>query len=103
MNEKESTARSTVEQMPAPVRDSFVSDELNRIAGAVRSVCPPDSIVGFEFEKNLRINIDIRKLEDLSRVEGLLPSLCGGIFSKIERGLVDNHSFFHRLTALVYR
>jgi hypothetical protein len=33
----------------------------------------------------------------------MLPSLFGGIFSDVQRGLVDNHSFFHRVSALVTR
>jgi hypothetical protein len=51
----------------------------------------------------LQLHIDVRNLEDVSRLEVVLPSLCGGIFSNLQRGLVDNHPFLHRLTALVDR
>jgi hypothetical protein len=36
-------------------------------------------------------------------LELLLPTLCGGIFPNVQRRLVDNHPFLHRLTALVAR
>jgi hypothetical protein len=103
MGEGEAAAEAVVEQMPAPARSTFVSDELNRIAEAVRAICPDDAHISFEFERRLQINVDIRKLEDLARVEMLLPSLCGGIFSNVQRGLVDNRPFLHRLIAIVAR
>ena len=103
MSEGEAAAMATVEQMPAPAKSTVVSDELNRIIGAVRSICPTDAVISFEYDGKLQINIDIRKLEDLARVEGMLPSLCGGIFSHLQRGIVDNRPFFHRLTAYVDR
>ena len=103
MTDGGAASESRVEQMPAPARSTMISDELNRICGAVRAMCPNDTEIGFEFDGKLQINIDLRKLEDLARVEALLPTLCGGIFSNIQRGLVDNRPFFHRLTAEVAR
>ena len=102
MDAKQTREQSRVEQMPA-ARSTIVSDELNRIQGAVLSVCPTDSDVTFEFDGKLRINIDVRQLDDVARIETLLPTLCGGIFSDMQRGLVDNRPFFHRVTALVAR
>jgi hypothetical protein len=96
-------ATASVEQMPTPARSMIISDELNRIMGAVRSVCPEDADLSFGFDGKLQMHIDVRKLEDVARVETLLPTLCGGIFSNLQRGLVDNRPFFHRVTALVER
>lgn len=103
MDPSKGSAEAKVEAMP-PAQSTFVSDELNRIAAAIEAVLPRDAEVGFEFaDGKLEVNIDIRELEDLVRVEGMLPGLCGGIFSKIQRGLVENRPFFHRLTAHVAR
>lgn len=103
MSEGEAAAQASVERMPAPARSKAVTDELVRIRAAVQAICPDGTIIGFEFENRLQINIDLRRLEDLSRLETLLPSLCGGIFSNLQRGLVDNRPFLHRLTADVDR
>ena len=99
----ESVANSNVEPIAGSDKSAIVSNELDRITQAVAAVSPEDADIGFEYDGKLRINIDIRKLEDLARVELLLPTLCGGIFSDVQRGLVDNRPFLHRLTALVDR
>jgi hypothetical protein len=103
MSEGEAAAQASVERIPTPARSLVVSDELNRIRGAVQAICPQGATISFEFENRLQINIDVRRLEDLSRMETLLPSVCGGIFSNLQRGLVDNRPFLHRLTADVDR
>ena len=101
MGGAEPAANPNVEPIAAGGRTAVVSRELDRIAQAGATVSPDDADIGFEYDGKLRINIDIRKLEDLARVEILLPTLCGGIFSDVQRGLVDNRPFLHRLTALV--
>jgi hypothetical protein len=80
-----------------------VTDELNRIREAVQALCPAGATITFEFDTHLRINIDTRRMENLARLETLLPTTCNGLFSKIQRGLVDNHPFLHRLSAEVRR
>lgn len=103
MDTSKGSAEAKVEAIP-PARSTFVSDELNRIGAAIEAVLPGDAEVGFAFaDGKLEVNIDIRELEDLVRIEGMLPGLCGGIFSNVQRGLVDNRPFFHRLTARVAR
>jgi hypothetical protein len=103
MSEGEAAATANVEPIGLPERSTIVTDELNRIGAAVRTICPDAAAIGFEFDGKLRINIDLRRLEDVARLEVVLPTLCGGAFSAIQRGLVDNHPFLHRLTALVDR
>jgi hypothetical protein len=80
-----------------------VTDELNRIRDAVQALCPAGATITFEYDTHLRINIDTRRMENLARLETLLPTTCNGLFSKIQRGLVDNHPFLHRLSAEVHR
>ena len=38
-----------------------------------------------------------------SQSSWLLPTMCGGIFRDVHRGMSTKHSFFHRLTAVVGR
>jgi hypothetical protein len=103
MSEGEAAAPASVERMPAPARSTTISDELTRIRSAVQAICPEGATISFEFEDRLQINIDVRRVEHLARMETLLPSICGGIFSNLQRGLVDNRPFLHRLTADVAR
>jgi hypothetical protein len=104
MDANKGSAEAKVQPIAAPGRSTFISDELNRITEIVTAICPRDAEVTFTFEDGrLELNIDIRQLEDLVRIEGQLPGMCGGIFSDVQRGLVDNRPFFHRLTARVDR
>lgn len=82
---------------------AIVSDELSRIRSTVQTLSPADAAIGFEYDGRLRINIDVRSIEDLARLETLLPSACDGLFSNIQRRLVEHHPFLHRLTADVAR
>ncbi len=99
MSDREAAAAGNVEPIAVPSRPRIVSAELDRIAQAVRAHCPKETTISFEYDGRLQINIDIRKLEDLIAVEGVLPTLLGGIFTNLQRGLVDNRPFQHRLTA----
>jgi len=103
MSDPQAATPATVEQLPTPARSSVVSDELTRLLGDVRAMAPKDADIHFQFDGKLHLHIDMHKLEDVARMEVLLPTLCGSIFSNIRRGLVDNHPFLHRLTALVDR
>jgi hypothetical protein len=80
-----------------------LSDELGKLVGELRTHAPGDAAVMLVFDGRLHINIDVRNLDDVARLEFLLPTLCGGVFSNVQRGLVDNRPFLHRLTALVAR
>jgi hypothetical protein len=103
MGGAEAAANPVVGQISAPAKTAFVSDELKRITDAVAALCPDDAEISFEYDGRLRINVDLRKIEDLVRFEILLPGMCGGIFSDAQRGMVENRPFLHRLTALVDR
>lgn len=76
-----------------------VSDELRRLTGVLATVCPKDSVISFVFDRKLHVHVDLRRFEDMTTVEGLLPTICGGIFQNVRRGMAERHSFFHRLTA----
>ncbi|QIK97114.1 hypothetical protein G7076_02295 [Sphingomonas sp. HDW15A] len=86
--------------MPPP---TFVSDELARLTVVLREFCPPEAIVTFEYDGRLKLHIDVREVQDVARLEAVLPSLCGGIFHDTQRGLSAHHSFFHRISAAVAR
>lgn len=88
---------------PGPEPSAIVSDELSRIRSAVQALSPGDAAIGFGYDGRLRINIDVRSLEDLARLETLLPSAFGGLLFNIQRGLVEHHPFLPRLTATVAR
>lgn len=80
-----------------------ITGELGKIRSSLLAACPRDSIVRFQFERDLRVQIDVRHYEDVAAIEALLPTLCGGIFSQVQRGKATGHSFFHRVSALVDR
>jgi hypothetical protein len=58
-------------------------------------------MITFEYNGKLHLHVDVRRLEELAIVEATLPSLCGGIFHDLQRGMAARHSFFHRVSALV--
>ena len=88
---------------PGTQPSTIVSDELGRIRSAVQALSPADAAIGFEYDGRLRINIDVRSLEDLTRLETLLPGAFDGLFFNLQRRLVEHHPFLHRLTATVAR
>ena len=92
----------SVEAFPSR-RSMVVSDELNRLMEMLRSACPDEARISFEFDDALRVHIDVRELEDVMAVEALLPTLGQGMFHDVERGLTPHHAFLHRATALVDR
>jgi hypothetical protein len=89
------------EHVTGSAQPTLVSDELRRIMSALREACPRETILTFEYDGTLRVHIDARRVEDVTQIEILLPSMCGGIFSDAQRRLSANHSFFHRLSAIV--
>ena len=103
VNEFQNSDPSNVRTLPLPVGAADLSDALGKLTGELRSHAPADAAVTLLFDGRLHINIDVRNLDDVARLEFLLPALCGGIFSNVQRGLVDKHPFLHRLTALVAR
>jgi hypothetical protein len=80
-----------------------VTDELQKITKMLQVLCPKESVIRFYFDGRLRVHIDLRRVEELTMVEALLPTACGGIFQNVQRGMAEKHSFFHRVTAVVAR
>ena len=103
MNDLKAAIPIDVKQLPTPAKFTVISDELARLLGAVQAVCPRDAKVTFDYNGTLHLHIDVRNLEDVARLEVLLPTVCGNIFANFQRGSVDNHPFFHRLMASVDR
>lgn len=98
-----SAAPGTVEAFPAPPHSTTVSDELGRISSLLKSACPENALIRFEFDERLKVHIDVRKQEELMLVEMQLEKLCHGLFSDIRRGDTPHRSFYHRVTAAVAR
>lgn len=98
----EPTKKQGVERLPQQ-RTRNVTDGLNDILSMVRSACPPEANITFDFDGELHVHIDVRSLEEVLKVEGMLPGLGAGIFRAISRGDTPHHPFFHRLSAIVDR
>lgn len=92
-----------VEQLPGQTRSTVVSSELGKLMDLLRASSPADAVISFLFDGALHVRIDVRTLEEVIAVELMLPSLAGGVFVGIQRGRAPNHSFLHRVTALVER
>lgn len=90
-----------VERMFGVADSAPVCDALRKLTSMLASTCPKDSVAKFEFDGMLRLHLDVRRYEDMTTAEVLLPTMCGGIFTDVQRGVADKHSFFHRLTAVV--
>jgi hypothetical protein len=100
---REPQLNANVERIGIPSPAIAISEELDKLTGAIRQLCPPDAIVRFEYDGTLRVHIYVRQFEETVRIEATLPSLAGGIFHEVRRGLPGNHSFSHRVSAVVMR
>lgn len=96
-------ASAKVERISVPSKGTPVSDELSRLTAIIRDICPPDALIAFEFDGRLHLRVQLRRFEDVTRLEVALPTLCGGIFTEVHHGQVGRHSFLHRVGALVAR
>lgn len=95
--------RASLERFPVQTRANFVSEELGTILASLVEACPPRAKVSFYFDGKLHVHIDVRAVEDVTRVEALLPTIGAGMFHTIKRGSTPGHAFFHRVSALVER
>jgi hypothetical protein len=96
-------ASTNVERIAVPSKATPISDELSSLTAMLRDICPPDAAIAFIFQGKLQLQIDLRRFEDVTKLELTLPAMCGGIFRDVRRGQVGRHSFLHRLSALVER
>ena len=101
--EKSAGEAGNVETIFAEPPSTPVSDELGKMRGVLLEKLPRDALIKFEFDGRLQLHIYVRRYEDLAVVEALLPSLCGGIFRDIQRGMTRHSSFNHRVSASVER
>ncbi|MCL6729172.1 hypothetical protein [Sphingomonas hankyongi] len=97
----ETGAAANVEQIFGSPESTPVADELQKLTSMLEALCPKDSIIRFEFDGQLRLHVDVRRFEEMTTLEALLPTACGGIFHGVQRGVAQKHSFFHRLSAVV--
>lgn len=69
----------------------------------LKAACPEQATISFDFDGRLHVHIDVHHLEDLLKVEAMLPVLGAGIFHDLTRGDTPHHPFSHRLSAIVDR
>jgi hypothetical protein len=94
---------ANVERISVPPKTTPVADELAKLTGLLREVCPSDAAIGFQYDGRLHLHIHLRRSEDVTKLEAILPTMCGGFFHDVHRGQVGRHSFLHRVGALVAR
>lgn len=97
------SATSSVERLPNSSQSTMVSDELSRLLAMLKDACPRDALIRFDFDGRLHVHIDVRKREEVTIVETVLPMVGLGIFHSISRSGTPHHPFFHRVSALVDR
>ena len=95
--------KRNVEPLFALPNSAPVSETLRKLTEMIRPHCPEDCHIKFEFDGKLRLIIDVRRYEDMTALEVLLPAMWAGTFYDVQRGISEKHSFFHRLTARVRR
>lgn len=98
----ESDGADNVERIPIPSQLTTISDELAKLTGMLRKVCPSDAEIGFEYDGRLHLHVYLRRCEDVTSVETILPVLSGGTFHSVNRGQ-GRRTFRHRVSALVAR
>lgn len=87
---------------PFPARNSTaVTDELNRILAMLREAAPRGAVISFDFDGRLHVHLDVRRREDVTQLEAVLPTLGAGLFYNLTRGSTPHHPFFHRISAVV--
>jgi hypothetical protein len=95
------TSTNAVELFPALHPSSRITDELTRILAMLRDLAPRDAVISFDFDGKLHVHIDVRKREEVTVIEAVLPTLDGGRFGQLSRGATPHHPFFHRVSAVV--
>ena len=87
-----------VTRLPLRREHPEITPALQRMTDELRRICPASAVIGFRFDGRLHVDVDVRTLEEVSRVEHLLPTALGGILENIRRGKAAL-SFSHRITA----
>jgi hypothetical protein len=90
----------TVERLPV-ASTTAVTDELNRIYTMLCEVAPRDATVSFDFDGELHAHIDVKKREQVTMLESVLPVVSGGLFQDLRLSGTPNRPFCHRLSARV--
>lgn len=101
MGDLQQTSTSSVEPFPALAGSTIVTDELNSILTMLKSACPANALISFDFDGKLHVHIDVHKREEVISVETMLGTVGLGLFHSITRSSTPHHPFFHRVTARV--
>jgi hypothetical protein len=100
MTHMPATFAGTVERLPVP-SSTAVTDELNRIHAMLREVSPRDATISIDFDGALHAHIDVKKREQVTMLESVLPVVAGGLFQDLRLSATPNRPFCHRLSARV--
>lgn len=90
----------SVERLPVAT-STMVTDELNRISDMLREVVPSDATISFDFDGQLHAHIDVKKHEQVTVLQTVLPAVGGGLFHDLRMSGTPNRPFCHRLSAIV--
>ena len=101
-SESETPKRQSVEHRPSQQTTS-VTDELNTILTMLKEACPENAAISFDFDGRLHVHIDVHDLEEVLKVETILPTLGAGIFHDLVRRDTPHHPFMNRVSAVVNR
>lgn len=103
MTNKPMSSTGNVAAIAPDGKASDISRELRKLQAALAQEFPDAVTIGFDFERDLVLRIDVRNVEKTHVIAARLPSLCGGVFSQVRTGKSPAHSFFHRVSAKVAR
>ena len=94
---------ASVERFPALPQSNSVTDELNAILSLLRQAFGEEHLISFDFDVALHVHIDVRKKEEVTLVQAILPTLGAGLFYGVALRGTPNRPFYHRISALVAR
>jgi hypothetical protein len=80
-----------------------ITDELNEILTLLRQAFPDAAAISLDFDGRLHVHIDVRKREQVTLVQAVLPTLEAATFASITLRSTPHHPFLHRVSALVSR
>ena len=100
MNYTPAAMTGTVERLPMP-SSTVITDELNRILAMLRDLAPRDATISFDFDGQLHAHIDVKKREEVTVLETVLPVVGGGLFQDLRLSGTPGRPFCHRLSAVV--
>lgn len=92
--------RDGISRLPIRQRGAVLAPALRELADMLLHACPPETTVGFRYDRKLHVDLDVRGAENAILVERLLPTLRLGMFTEVRRAMTPR-PFLLRITAEV--